>query len=1582
MSNTVHTLDVVVEATNTKYKQAMKDTVQTATKTADSINGELGKIKNPIAEMFKNDKTMQSIRNMQNLIKKSWTDMFNGTIPKELAKGVKDYVKEAQLAAGIKVYTDDYLQLGNDISDTEKELSKLREKMSGMDESKRFVPTQEFTDLEKNIKSANSTLDKLYEKKRKMDNSGKAMLPTEEYTAYSDLVADAESRLEQLIAKQREWKELGVNENGSSLMKTLADDIRDTEKEISFLKRELKDLEDTGGAFSPTQDYKDLTNEIARTKQKLQEYKDLREQLIADGSNVKEAEAFQKVELAISSAESKLDSYAAKKRGMESSGQDVQFTGGLANRSTFATAGAVKSQVLTNIKEMNARIAETIAKMPLIGKVAANAAYLGTKAFSGMRAVMGKITSGIKTAGGAFASLIQRFRNGIPLLGRTRQSMSGLGNTGKGLGGIFNTLAMSARFMFASFVINSAINGAKEGLQNLAQYSAATNNSISTLMSGLTQLKNSLATAFAPVLNVVAPILSTMIDYLIAASNAVAQFMAALTGQSTYTVAKRVQQDYAASLGGTADAANSANQAAQELQRTIMGFDEINKLDDNSGSGGSGGSGGGSGGGAGAGDMFTTETVSSEYAELAGKVKSYFEDIFKPMQDAWNTYGEGVIAAWKQALNDVLSLLEDIALTFKDVWTNGTGETVCGNILQILTQIGEMISSIAVSFKKAWDDDNRGYDYIQSIFNRFNSILEVIKTIGESLLTVWNNGTGEEIIGNILEIFTNINNTIANIRTNFVNAWKLDDTGTQIIQDLADLFNNMLEHVNNITVGLEKWSNDLDLSPLLKAFNDLTTALKPLGDKIGAGLEWLFTNVLQPLAKWAVEQAIPAALEAISGALDLIDSVIDLVKPAFTWLWENFLEPIASWTGGAITTVLEGIGEGLSGLAGLIDGFEPTEVVEVGVGLVKQGWETVSGWLSSLGNAVKGAVEAGVSLAKSGWKTVTKWLSSLGDAVKGTVSAGVELAKSGWSTVTKWLSSLGDAAKGIVEAGVSLAKSGWTTVSSWLSSLGSAVQGAISAGVSLVKSGWSTVTGWLSSLGDAAAGVVSAGVSLFQDGWDTVTGWLSSLGNKVAAFLGIGTRLEKEDWESVSNWLANLGHDTIDGLITVGVSIINEAKEWWNSVVNFWKSETTGKSLTAYVEANPGSMAEDGETPEIDAPTLTKPIEAKIKITGYDFPNETLVVDNAEAKVSKTTTQAGKTLTLSDLTAYTKSVGWDKNPNKLMEISAVSKSVGWDKNPNKRVTVEALSRAVGWTNNADKTKVINALTSKVDWSGKPDKTMTVTPNASKIDWESGASKILGVLARTGEIKWKAKASGSDKVLGVLARTGGIAFKKGTASAEKILGVYARTGGISWKSGTDNKKKNLGVIGKAISAYQGYADNKRPSVNVNGRATGAYQGYADQNKPSVNVFGKVISGAKSGNWGISLSGSLSLAGLIMSVLLKKDGGIFSGGSWKPVTAYAGGGTPSMGQMFIAREAGPELVGTIGGHTAVMNNNQIVSSVAAGVYQAVAAAMSQSRQNSSGGTPVINVYVGGKRVTDVVVEEVNRRTQSTGVCPILT
>lgn len=53
---------------------------------------------------------------------------------------------------------------------------------------------------------------------------------------------------------------------------------------------------------------------------------------------------------------------------------------------------------------------------------------------------------------------------------------------------------------------------------------------------------------------------------------------------------------------------------------------------------------------------------------------------------------------------------------------------------------------------------------------------------------------------------------------------------------------------------------------------------------------------------------------------------------------------------------------------------------------------------------------------------------------------------------------------------------------------------------------------------------------------------------------------------------------------------------------------------------------------------------------------------------------------------------------------------------------------------------------------------------------------------------------------------------------------------------------------------------------------------------------------------------------------------------PVSYMADGGFPDAGQLFIAREAGAEMVGSIGRRTAVANNDQIVEGISAGVSNA--------------------------------------------------
>jgi len=59
------------------------------------------------------------------------------------------------------------------------------------------------------------------------------------------------------------------------------------------------------------------------------------------------------------------------------------------------------------------------------------------------------------------------------------------------------------------------------------------------------------------------------------------------------------------------------------------------------------------------------------------------------------------------------------------------------------------------------------------------------------------------------------------------------------------------------------------------------------------------------------------------------------------------------------------------------------------------------------------------------------------------------------------------------------------------------------------------------------------------------------------------------------------------------------------------------------------------------------------------------------------------------------------------------------------------------------------------------------------------------------------------------------------------------------------------------------------------------------------------------------------------------------------AYADGGFPSRGEVFLARENGPEMVGSIGRRTAVANNDQITQGIATAVYKANMASKGQQQ-----------------------------------------
>jgi len=78
-----------------------------------------------------------------------------------------------------------------------------------------------------------------------------------------------------------------------------------------------------------------------------------------------------------------------------------------------------------------------------------------------------------------------------------------------------------------------------------------------------------------------------------------------------------------------------------------------------------------------------------------------------------------------------------------------------------------------------------------------------------------------------------------------------------------------------------------------------------------------------------------------------------------------------------------------------------------------------------------------------------------------------------------------------------------------------------------------------------------------------------------------------------------------------------------------------------------------------------------------------------------------------------------------------------------------------------------------------------------------------------------------------------------------------------------------------------------------------------------------------------------------------------------SAYAEGGFPDVGQLFIANEDGPELVGNIGNKAAVANRDQITEGIATAAYQAMTRALSENRGNNEI-NPYFDVHIGNDKV----------------------
>lgn len=743
--------------------------------------------------------------------------------------------------------------------------------------------------------------------REKMANINPTVVKSDAYTELRAAIENTEGAIKKLKQEQLELMDSGKGMVLTEEYQSIARSVSDAEKKLNSLLAREEKFKATGGKTN-SRTYKSLKYDIDEARHTLDAYKADLEDIEENGIVSEHSAEWKKVQGKIDEAKRKLGEYRAEERKLESDG----------------SAYTSKGMDLSKAKN----VAGTGGKLLSI--------------FAGMKKVFGSITSGIKKVSGAFGALINKFKNSIPIFNKSKKSAEGFGNQMRGLGGMLRTIGMTARFMFASFLITGSLNGAKEGMKNLAQYSERTNASLSMLMSSLIQLKNALATAFAPILNAVAPYLNLLIQKVTQAVSALGMLFASLTGQSAFVKAKKVNQDYAASLDQNATGANNANEANKKLQKTLLGFDQINKLDDDQDTG--------SGatdvpGGLLPSDMFEEVPINSKIKEFADKLKDAwrkadFTEIGQIVADKLNHALENI--PWDKIRSTLNKIARSIA-----TFLNGFLERVKWGL------VGDTIAQGL----------NTAFGAVSTFVNNFhwNSLGKAIGKLINSACTGidWNliHGTLKDTVTGIITSIKNfldtadfrvIGNTFGNFIQSFIligYTWVTEYPWAQFGKKIGEGLNGAIEKIDLPMLGTTIGKL---ITGIFSLFKKLAGSIKwkELGEKIAEGIN----NMFKELNPKEVADGINAVVNGICDMLGKILEDVDWgeVFGKMVEIWNRL-----DWKVKLAATALI-IGKALFGALGLV--FKNPELI---LALAKAFGGSITAALGSITTVLGGAAGIG-----------------------------------------------------------------------------------------------------------------------------------------------------------------------------------------------------------------------------------------------------------------------------------------------------------------------------------------------------------------------------------------------------------------------------------------------------------------------------------------------------------------------------------------------------------------------------------------------------------------------------------------------
>lgn len=376
----------------------------------------------------------------------------------------------------------------------------------------------------------------------------------------------------------------------------------------------------------------------------------------------------------------------------------------------------------------------------------------------------------------------------------------------------------------------------------------------------LARLKGALLTMMQPLVSVVIPAFTTLVNLLTAIVGKVAAFISALGG-------KTVQQsaDAAKALNKQANAIGGVGSAAEEAQKQLMGFDEINRLE-------SADTSGGGGGGAGTTDIQPDFSWADSVSETMERIAKYVLLIAAGLA-LWKIGSmlSGQLGTILSTLGLILVAVGGLLIAWdglKDAWENGVD---WGNMAEMILGVAVAAGALYLAFGGIAAGITLVVGGAALIVTAFHDMMENGMNLQNTLLAI----AGIMMAGIGIGILTGswIPLLIAGIASVLLAVVYFTGHGEELISGLKKVCQGFLDFFTGIFSG--------DMDKALSGLKTLFSGFGEVGQAVLSGLQdafWMFLSWLDDATGGVVTNVINMINSMISYIVDGINKLGSLLS--------------------------------------------------------------------------------------------------------------------------------------------------------------------------------------------------------------------------------------------------------------------------------------------------------------------------------------------------------------------------------------------------------------------------------------------------------------------------------------------------------------------------------------------------------------------------------------------------------------------------------------------------------------------------------------------------------------------------------